>query len=141
MPKEFSYSKEEVDNFLDAIKEVLSISLTARDRVAEVHLLRYTDLNWTMDSLKRLFKELHNKKIPTGDPLCPPAVCRAKHLRREIINRLDASDLNLEEGEENLEEGQDIIEFGGELSLRQRQQSRAWVGQRGQYQYYSGGWK
>ncbi len=67
-----------------------------------------------MDSLKRKFKELHNKKIPTGDPLCPTAVCRVKRLRIKIINRLDASDLNLEEGEENLEEGDKItLNLGG----------------------------
>jgi hypothetical protein len=58
-----------------------------------------------VDSLKRKFKKLHNKKIPIGDPLCPPAVCQAKHLRREVINRLDASNLNLEEGKGNFEEG------------------------------------
>jgi hypothetical protein len=34
-----------------------------------------------------------------------PAICRAKHLRVEILNRLDASDPNLEEGENSLEEG------------------------------------
>jgi hypothetical protein len=105
MPKGFSYSKEEVDSFLDNVEEYLPISLTAWERVAEVHLSRYPDLNRTVDSLKRKFKELHNKKNPTGDPLCPPAVCRANCLRVEIINRLDASDLNLEEGEDSLEEG------------------------------------
>jgi hypothetical protein len=56
MPKGFSYSKEKVDNFLDAIVEVLPISLTAWERVAEVHLLWYPDLNQTV-------KELHNKRI------------------------------------------------------------------------------
>jgi hypothetical protein len=53
---------EEVDNFLDAVEEYLSISLTAWERVAEVHLSWYPNLNQTMDSLKRKFKELHNKK-------------------------------------------------------------------------------
>ncbi len=66
--------KEEVDNFLDAVEGVLPISSTAWDRVAELHLLRYPNLNWSVDSLNRKFKELHNKKIPTGDPYCPPAV-------------------------------------------------------------------
>ncbi len=65
----------------------------------------YPNLNWTVDSLKRKFKELHKNKNPIGDPLCPPAVCRAKHLRVEINNRLDASDLNLEVGEDSFEEG------------------------------------
>ncbi len=105
MPKGFSYSTEEVDSFLDLLEEYLPISATAWERVAEVHLARYPDLKRSVNSLKRKFNELHNKKIPTGDPLCPPAVCRAKHLRVEIIRTLDASDLNSEEGEDSLEGG------------------------------------
>ncbi len=116
MPKGFSYSKEEVDNVLDSAEDVLPISSTAWDRVAEVHLSQYPNLNQTVDSLKRKFKELHNKEIPTRDPLCPPAVPRAKHLnlRIEIINRLDTLDLNLEEGEENLEQSDaTAVNLGG----------------------------
>jgi hypothetical protein len=64
MPKGFSYLKEEVDSFLDIVEEYFTISLTAWERVAEVDLLRYPDLNWTVDSLKRKFKELHTQKIP-----------------------------------------------------------------------------
>jgi hypothetical protein len=80
MPKGFSYSTEEVDSFLYLLEEYLPISLTAWERVAKVHLRWYPDLKWSMDSLKRKFKELHNKKNPTGDPLCLPAVRRAKRL-------------------------------------------------------------
>jgi hypothetical protein len=69
-----------------------------------------------VDSLKKKFKEIHNKKFPTGDPLCPPAVRKAKCLRIETINRLDVLDLNSEEGEENLEEGDaTALNFGGGL--------------------------
>jgi hypothetical protein len=46
------------------VEEYLPISSTAQERVTEVHLMRYPDLNWTVDSLKKKFKELHNKKIP-----------------------------------------------------------------------------
>jgi hypothetical protein len=105
MPKGFSYSTEEVESFLDLLEEYLPISSTAWERVAEVHLTWYPDLKRSVDSLKRKFKELHNNKIPTGDPLCPPVVRRAKHLRVEIICRLDASDLNSEEGGDSLEGG------------------------------------
>ncbi len=52
-----------------------------------------------MDSLKHKFKELHNKRVPTGDPLCPPTLCRAKWIRRAIIYKMDASDLNSEGGD------------------------------------------
>ncbi len=105
MPKGFSYSTEEVDSFLDLVEEYLPISLTAWERVAEVHLMWYPNLKRSVDSFKRKFKELHNKNNPTGDPLCPPAVCRSKHLRVEIIHCLDASDLNSEESGDSLEGG------------------------------------
>ncbi len=54
-----------------------------------------------MDSLKRKFKELHLKRIPTGDPNCPPAVCHAKRLRRAIIDLMDGSDMNSPLREDN----------------------------------------
>jgi hypothetical protein len=105
MPKGFSYLTEEVDSVLDLFEEYLPISSTAWERVAEVHLTRYPDLKQSVNSLKRKFKDLHNNKNPTGDPLCPLAVCRAKRLRVDIICKLDASDLNSEEGGDSLEGG------------------------------------
>jgi hypothetical protein len=60
MPNGFSYSKEEVDSFLDTVEEYLPMSLTAWERVAEVYLTWHSDLNWTVNSLKRKFKKLHN---------------------------------------------------------------------------------
>jgi hypothetical protein len=66
-------------------------------------LSRYPDQQRGIDSLKRKFKELHNKKVPTGDPLCPPSVHRAKHLKYIIIDKMDASDLN-EECDSGVEE-------------------------------------
>ena len=89
MPKGTNYSSEELDNFLDLVDEIFPISATQWDCVAELHLSRYPDKGRSVDSLKRKFKELHLKRIPTGDPNCPPAVCRAKRLRRAIINLMD----------------------------------------------------
>jgi hypothetical protein len=60
-------------------------------------MARYPDKIWTVDSLKRQFEELHSKRVPTVDPLCPPAVCCAKQIRRAIINRMDGTNLNSEE--------------------------------------------
>ena len=110
MPKGFSYSQEEVDNFLDELEEIIPVTATAWERVAELHLSRYPDQQRSVDSLKRKFKELHNKKVPTGDPLCPPAVRRAKRIRYLIIDKMDASDLNeynSEVGEDGTGEGED----------------------------------
>jgi len=110
MPKRFSYSQEEVDNFLDELEEIIPVTATAWERVAELHLSRYPDQKRNVDSLKRKFKELHNKKVPTGDPLCPPAVRRAKRIRYLIIDKMDASDLNeynSDVGEDGTGEGED----------------------------------
>ncbi len=85
MLKGFSYLTEEVDSFLDLLEKYLPISSTAWESIAEVHLMQYPNLKRSVDSLKQKFKELHNKKNPTGDPLCPPAVRRAKRLRVAII--------------------------------------------------------
>ena len=72
--------QEEVDNFLDELEEIIHVTATAWERVAELHLSRYPDQKRNVDSLKRKFKELHNKKVPMGDPLCPPAVRQAKRI-------------------------------------------------------------
>jgi hypothetical protein len=52
MPKGFAYSKEELNNLLNIIEEVLPISSTMWECIAEVHSLRYPDMGWTTDSLK-----------------------------------------------------------------------------------------
>jgi hypothetical protein len=74
----------------------------------------YPNLNRTVDSPRGNLRNYTKKMIPTGDPLCPPAVCWGKRLRIEIINRLDVSDLNSEEGAKNLEEGDETtLNLGG----------------------------
>jgi hypothetical protein len=125
MPKGFAYSSEELHNFLDIIKGILPISATAWECIAEVHLSRYLDMGRMVDSLKQKFKELHNKKVPTGNPLCPPYVARVKHLRHQIIDKMDGTDLNVEEDDakEDKEDpdtnflnggGSNILSEGGE---------------------------
>ncbi len=84
-----------------SVKEILPLSTTAWEHVTEVHLSRYPEMGRTVDSLKHKFKELHNKKIPTGDPECPPAVARAKRLRHQIIDKMDGTDLNDEDDDDS----------------------------------------
>jgi hypothetical protein len=91
---------EELDNLLDLIKEILPLSATQWEEIAKYHLSRYPDKNRSVDSLKRKFKELNSKKIPTGDPHCPQEVRRAKRIRRAIIDSMDASELNSRTDEE-----------------------------------------
>ena len=77
---------------------------------------RYPNQQHSVGSLKRKFKELHYKKIPTGDPLCLPAVRRAKRLKYLIIDKMDASDLN--ENDSEVEEdgaGEGFMVRGGSV--------------------------
>lgn len=43
----------------------------------------------TLDSLRRKFASLHIKEIPTGDPLFPEDVHRAKHIRHKMSDQVD----------------------------------------------------
>jgi hypothetical protein len=94
MPKRFTYSKGELENFLDIIEDVLPNSLTAWECIAEGHSLKYPNIGQRVDSLTQKFKELHNTRIPTSDPNCSPAVVQAKCLRHQIVNKMDETDLN-----------------------------------------------
>jgi hypothetical protein len=94
MPRGANFSREELDSFLDSVEDILPLSTTQWESVLEIHSARYPDKGRTVDSLKRKFKELHIKRIPTGDPHCPPAVRRAKQLRNAIIEMMDGTDLN-----------------------------------------------
>ena len=89
-----NFTREEIDSFLDIVEEVLPLSSTQWERVAETHSARYPEKGRNVDSLKRKFKELYGKNIPIEDTNCPPAVCRAKRLRYTILELMDESDLN-----------------------------------------------
>jgi hypothetical protein len=67
MPRGANFSREELDSFLDSVEDILPLSTTQWESVVETHSTRYPDNGRTVDSLKRKFKELHIKRIPTGD--------------------------------------------------------------------------
>ncbi len=107
MPKGSNYSAEELDNFLDIINDILPVSATQWESALEQHLVKYPDKGCTVDSLKCKLKELHIKRIPTGDPHYTLAVCRAKQLSRAIIELMDGSGLNSPLEANGMEEGSD----------------------------------
>ena len=93
-----NFTAAELDCFLDTIEEVMPLSATHWENIAATHLSRYPETGRNVGSLKRKFKELHNRRVSTGDPSCPPAVRRAKRLKQAIIDLMDGTDLNSEEG-------------------------------------------
>ena len=92
-PRRMNFSAQELDCFLDAVEEVMPLSATHWEAVAATHLARYPDTGRNVSSLKRKFKELHIKRVSTGDPHCPPAVRRAKRIKRAIVERMDGASL------------------------------------------------
>ena len=93
IPRGGKFSRVELNSFLDIIKEVLPLLSTLWESMVRTHLARYPEKGHTVDSLKRKFKELYGKQIPTRDPHCPPAICCAKQLRYAIIKLMDGSHL------------------------------------------------
>ena len=62
------------------------------------------------------FKELNGKRVSTGDPNCPPAVCRAKRLKQAIVDLMGGTDLNSEVEGDDDEDGDSVPalpSFGG----------------------------
>ena len=94
MPKGTNYSLEEIDSLLDLIEDELPISATLWENIQKSHLSRYPEQRRGVDSIKRKFKELYSKRVKTGDPNCPQEVRRAKRLRHQIVESMNASDLN-----------------------------------------------
>ena len=107
-----NFTAAELDSFLDAVEEVMPLSATQWEDVAEAHLTRYPDFERTVTSLKRKFKELYTKRVSTGDPHCPPAVRKAKRLKHAIVELMDGTDLQSEEGGNAADEGDDMPGLG-----------------------------
>ena len=93
-----NFTAAELDCFLNAVEEVMPLSATQWEDVAEAHLTRYPETGHNVASLKRKFKELYTKRVSTGDPSCPHAVRKAKRLKQAIVDLMDGTDLQSEEG-------------------------------------------
>ena len=112
-PRRMNFRAEELDCFLDAFEEVMPLSATHWETIAATHLARYLAAGCNMCSLKWKFKELHIKKVSTGDPHCPPAVRREKCIKRAILERMDETSLALL-GSDSDDEDQPPPNLGGE---------------------------
>jgi len=85
------FTTAELEHLLDIVEEILPIGTSEWERVWERHDVDFQAKERTPESLKRKFQELARKKIPTGDPECPPYVRKAKHIYHKIILATDGS--------------------------------------------------
>jgi hypothetical protein len=86
------FSNREIDSLLDVIEGILPLGLDEWEAVERQHNSMYPNFGMTYDALRQKFAKLYLKKIPTGDPHCPPEVRRAKIINEEIMQKADLSD-------------------------------------------------
>jgi hypothetical protein len=86
---------------------VLPISQDEWEEVERRHVATYSNLERNKDTLKLKFQLLYLKKMPTGDPNCPPNVCFAKQLYQEIRQKSEPSNGEDEEYEREPEDNVD----------------------------------
>ena len=87
----FKFTVSEIEHLLETIEDVIPIGNPDWERIWQEHSARYPTKERTSESLKRKFQELARKKIPTGDPNCPPYVRAAKRIFHKIVQATDGS--------------------------------------------------
>mgnify|MGYP006142657583 CR=1 FL=1 len=87
----FKFTVSEIEHLLETIEDVIPIRNPDWERIWQEHSARYPTKERTSESLKRKFQELARKKIPTGDPNCPPYVRAAKRIFHKIVQATDGS--------------------------------------------------
>lgn len=98
-----NYTPAQVDDLLDIVASKLPCGGDEWDEVGRIYNMRHND-GRTGEDLKNKFKKLKNSKKPTGDPNFPPEVRKAKHIQREIEDRMSVLELN-DDDDEDLEAG------------------------------------
>ena len=107
-----NFTAAELESFLDTVEEVMPISATQWENVAATHLARYPETERNVGSLRRKFKELYSKRVSTGDPNCPPSVRTAKRLKQAIVDLMDGTDLQSNEGGDAADDSMPGLEEG-----------------------------
>ena len=90
------YSDYETNLMLDIVEEILPHGQEMWNRCAETYQSR-VEAGYEVrdaDSLRTKFKALRLVKKPTGDPLCPPNVVRAKRIMVSIENKMGVTDFD-----------------------------------------------
>ena len=83
------FTQTETDTLLEILDVMLPLCREEWDAVLAKHNTVFGDQHRTVDSLKRKFSTLHRKRMPTGDPLMPDDVRKAKHIRHKMTERAD----------------------------------------------------
>lgn len=79
--------------FLEILDDRLPLGRIELKYVLQQHDMRFPGQKRMVDSIKRKFASLHRCKIPTGDPVIPPDVERAKNTGHKISERSDIGEV------------------------------------------------
>ena len=88
------YFVVELLNFLGIMERVLPIGPDEWAKVLDEHSTSYPGRD--VESLRRKYTNLHRKKVPTGDPNCPPEIALAKKVKYMIGDKAQIGDGHLE---------------------------------------------
>ncbi len=88
----FKFTIAEMESLPDVIEEIIPIGNPDWERVWDSHTTCYPKKERTAKLLRCKFQELARKKMPTGDPNCPPHIRSAKCIYRMIVQATDGSD-------------------------------------------------
>lgn len=83
------FGQAELISFLEILENKLPLCRVEWESVLTEHEKRFIQNERTVDGLRRKFANLHRKKIPTGDPMMPEDVRRAKRIRYKMTERAD----------------------------------------------------
>jgi hypothetical protein len=87
----FKFTVAKIEHLLKAIDEVVPKGNPDWERIWQEHLSRYLTKEQTTELLKCILQEFSRRKVPTGDPNCPPYIHDAKQIFYKIIQATDGS--------------------------------------------------
>ena len=84
------YFTEELLNLFSIMSTILPIGPIEWEKVTETHSVKFPGRD--TDSLRRKYTSTHRRKVPTGDPDCPPEVREAKRVKMAIGSKAELAD-------------------------------------------------
>lgn len=84
------YFTEELLNLFSIMSTILPIGPIEWEKVTETHSVKFPGRD--TDSLRRKYTSTHRRKVPTGDPDCPPEVREAKRIKMAIGSKAELAD-------------------------------------------------
>lgn len=102
------FGQAEIDHLLGVLDHYLPLCKDEWDTVLTEHEKLFRNQQRTTDSLRRKFATMHRKKMPTGDPMIPADVKRAKYIKNKMTERADMGVMDSDDGENHFPSEGDV---------------------------------